>query len=461
MWKGVFFMYNENENKQENENGMHRTEGMTGQPSGEYHYAYRQNNTNQTPPPFGEAPKMKKEKKKGSHHWTKVVASALVFGLVAGAAFQGVNLVSGKLFGTSSGTSKSSGKTITATTVSTNASDDSAGVAETVAANCMPSIVAITNSSVQEVQSFFGGSSEQEVQSAGSGIIIGESDSELLIVTNYHVIADATTLTVTFIDEESVEASLKGGDSSKDIAVLAVSLDDIKDSTLDEIKVATIGDSDSLKVGETAIAIGNALNYGQSVTEGIISALNRTVDGLNIDEELIQTDAAINPGNSGGALLNASGELIGINVAKVSSSATQSSASVEAMGYAIPISDVKDLINELMNEETKKQVSEDERGVLGIQVQTIDSQTASAYNMPEGVYVAKVQDGSGAEDAGIITGDVITAVNGMNVSSYESLQTALSYYKVGEKVTVTIQRINKSGEYDAQEVEVTLGEQSK
>ena len=301
----------------------------------------------------------KKKQGKGVSRWAKVVCTGLVFGVVASAAFQTSNIVAGKVLGTTQTTNKTAKTTTTANsaklTTSSNSSSGTANVTE-VAKNAMPSIVSITNMSVQEVQNFFGGTQKQKSESAGSGIIVGQNDSELLIVTNNHVVEGSSTLTVTFIDEESVEADIKGTDSDKDLAVVAVPLSKIKDSTMNKIAVATLGDSDKTQVGDQVIAIGNALGYGQSVTSGIISAKDRTMDSY--DGKLLQTDAAINPGNSGGALLNANGEVIGINSAKI---ATET---VEGIGYAIPVSDVSDLITNLMNQKTKTKVEELKQSLL-------------------------------------------------------------------------------------------------
>ena len=316
----------------------------------------------------------------------------------------------------------------------------------------MPSVVSITNISIQQVQSFFGGIQEQEIPSAGSGIIISQNDTELLVLTNNHVVEGSDTLTVSFIDEESVAANIKGTDAAKDLAVIAVKLKDIKDSTMEEIKVATLGDSTKLQVGEPAIAIGNALGYGQSVTTGIVSAMKRTMDGF--DGELIQTDAAINPGNSGGALLNAKGEVIGINTAKIAVN------EVEGIGYAIPISDASSVITELMNRETRTKVPEGEQGYLGIQGYDVESDVANMYQMPQGVYIYEALKGGAAAKAGISKGSIITAVNGAGVNGMETLKEQLQYYRPGETVEVTVQIPKENGEYKEEIIEVTLGTNS-
>jgi len=398
----------------------------------------------------------KKKHGKGASRWAKVVCTGLVFGVVASAAFQTSNIVAGKVLGTTQTTNKTAKTTTTANsaklTTSSNSSSGTANVTE-VAKNAMPSIVSITNMSVQEVQNFFGGTQKQKSESAGSGIIVGQNDSELLIVTNNHVVEGSSTLTVTFIDEESVEADIKGTDSDKDLAVVAVPLSKIKDSTMNKIAVATLGDSDKTQVGDQVIAIGNALGYGQSVTTGIVSAKDRTMDSY--DGKLLQTDAAINPGNSGGALLNANGEVIGINSAKI---ATET---VEGIGYAIPVSDVSDLITNLMNQKTKTKVAESERGYIGIKGVDVTSDSAQMYNMPTGVYVSEVISGGGAEKAGITKGAVITGIEGTTVDGMDALQEQLQYYKAGEKVKITVQKQSKNGEYEKKDVEVTLGKQSE
>ena len=394
----------------------------------------------------------KKKHGKGASRWAKVVCTGLVFGVVASAAFQTSNIVAGKVLGTTQTTNKTAKTTTTANsaklTTSSNSSSGTANVTE-VAKNAMPSIVSITNMSVQEVQNFFGGTQKQKSESAGSGIIVGQNDSELLIVTNNHVVEGSSTLTVTFIDEESVEADIKGTNSDKDLAVVAVPLSKIKDSTMNKIAVATLGDSDKTQVGDQVIAIGNALGYGQSVTTGIVSAKERTMDSY--DGKLLQTDAAINPGNSGGALLNANGEVIGINSAKI---ATET---VEGIGYAIPVSDVSDLITNLMNQKTKTKVAESERGYIGIKGVDVTSDSAQMYNMPTGVYVSEVISGGGAEKAGITKGAVITGIEGTTVDGMDALQEQLQYYAKGDKVSLTIQIPQSNGEYEEKTVEVTLG----
>lgn len=402
---------------------------------------------------FDEQPKQEKPKKpkKKMTKWAGIVGLALVFGIVASAAFQASNVVFDRVTGNDTKTvkqSSTSGNTQLTQTASTVTSDVSK-----IAESAMPSIVSITNMSVQEVQNFFGQTQQEESTSLGSGIIIDQNDSELLIVTNNHVVEGADTLTVTFVDNESVEANIKGTDATRDLAVVAVPVDSIKDSTMDEISIASLGDSDELQVGEPAIAIGNALGYGQSVTTGIISATERELDGF--DGKLIQTDAAINPGNSGGALLNANGQVVGINTAKINSSVA------EGMGYAIPISDASDIITSLMNQETKTKVSEKEQGYLGITGVDVSDDSSEMYNMPTGVYIREVSKGSGAEQAGLAQGNIITAINGTTVDSMSTLKEQLTYYKVGETVELIVQVASDNGSYKEHTVSVTLGKASE
>lgn len=391
----------------------------------------------------------KKKDKKKMPKLIKVISLALVFGIVASVAFQATNLVADRFLGTTENREvKSVDNTKISQSTGETAKSDIASIAEEV----MPSVVSITNLSVQQVQSFFGGIQEQESKSVGSGIIISQNDSELLIITNNHVVEGNETLTVSFVDEESVEAQVKGTDAAKDLAVIAVQTKEIKDTTMDQIKVAALGNSDQLQVGESVIAIGNALGYGQSVTSGIVSATGRELDG--IDEKLIQTDAAINPGNSGGALLNANGEVVGINTAKVATD------TVEGMGYAIPISSVSDIIENLMNQETKTKVSEAEQGQLGIQGVDVTADSSEMYNMPTGVYVSEVIAGGGAKKAGITKGSVITGINGTSIDGMQALKEQLQYYRAGETVKITVATPEKNGEYAKRDVEVTLGKKS-
>ena len=409
----------------------------------------------------GKTPKKKKEHKKMPKA-VAVTGLALMFGVVSSATFLTTNYVGTKVL--KLGTTQKSTSTTSTSAVTSNASLTKTSSVVTsdvssVVENVMPSIVSITNMSVQEVQNYFGGTSKQESESAGTGIIISQNDSELLVVTNNHVVAGSDTLTVTFADGNSVEANIKGTDSEYDVAVVAVPLDSISEDTKKAISVATLGDSTELKVGEPAIAIGNALGYGQSVTTGVLSALNRSVsetdqttgETTESSVKLIQTDAAINPGNSGGALVNASGEVIGINSSKLVGD------SVEGVGYAIPISDVSDLIENLMNQETKTKVAEADQGAIGIKGTNVSTEYSQQLNMPEGVYVSEVTKGGGAEKAGMTRGCIITGINGTTVSSMDDLQEQLQYYAKGDEVELTIQVPQSNGEYQEQSVTVILG----
>ena len=315
----------------------------------------------------------------------------------------------------------------------------------------MPSCVSITNNFTQTVQDFWGQTYSQDETASGSGIIIGENEQELLIVTNNHVVDSTEQLYVQFIDGETVEAQVKGTDASADLAVVAVKLDTIANSTKQEICIARMGDSDSLKIGEPAIAIGNALGYGQSVTTGVISALNRKIESSNSEEgtSLIQTDAAINPGNSGGALLNMRGEVIGINSNKIGGS------SIEGMGYAIPISTARPIIEDLMERQTRTKYSEEERGYLGISCINVTSDLSENFSMPQGIFVAQVYSGTGAEAAGLVRGNIVVAFDGVTVQNQEELTKQMQYYKAGESVEITIM-VNSANGYQQKNVTVTL-----
>lgn len=325
-----------------------------------------------------------------------------------------------------------------------------------VAKSCMPSVVSITNASVKTVQDFFGGVQQYPSESSGSGIIVGQNDSEILVATNNHVVADADTITVAFDDDAVYEAQVKGTDSDNDLAVVAVKISDMSEDTLKSIKVVSIGNSDELEIGEQVVAIGNALGYGQSVTSGWISAVDREVtdeDGKTTGK-LIQTDAAINPGNSGGALLNMQGELIGINSAKAA--ATE----VEGMGYAIPVSVAQPILDELMNRETRYKTDEEHAGYIGVTCLNVDSTSAQTYGIPLGAFVDSVEEGGPAQTAGIQKGDVIVKFDGMTVSGSSDLVGKLEYYQAGETVDVVISRA-QNGEYQEQTVSVTLGKKSE
>ena len=437
-------------------------------------------NTYQPLTPSGSHNNNKKNPKNSKKLAKKIGAitlSAVLFGSVAAGSFQAVNYFSpfSKTTGSSGSTASnnsSSTSLLKTTAVSGSSNTGSLDVSD-ITTSAMPSIVAITNKSVQEVQDYFsqfgfGGQGQpqtQETESQGSGIIIGKNDSELLMVTNNHVVEGADTLSVCFIDNQVYEAAIKGTDPENDLAVIAVPLDSISDDTMSKIAVASIGDSDSLKVGEQVVAIGNALGYGQSVTTGIVSAVNRTLSSNSSDTQdsnssddsssatYIQTDAAINPGNSGGALLNMNGEVIGINSAKLAST------EVEGMGYAIPISRVSDIIDNLMNQTTRTKVDSDKQGTIGIKGINVTSDVQEKYNLPEGIYVSEVTSGSAAEKAGITSGSVITKFDGKSVTDIESLQDLLQYYKAGETVELTLQ-VPDSDSYKEKTVSITLGSKS-
>ncbi len=450
----------------------------------EYYYTAGTNNGyNQPTNPTGAGVKQKKKRP----FFKKAVAFAccgVLFGLTAGAAFSvptylttremhktqtqleqtQQNLQNNNSNANNAGTPALS--TTTGALSSSNVNFDNTATANTVAdiaKNCLPSVVSITNKGVTEVRTMFG-TYRQDTEGSGSGIIIGQNDTELLIVTNYHVISGSNELSVVFsYDEDSenpslVSAKIKGYDADKDLAVISVSLDDITDDMRSQIKIATIGDSSNLALGEEVVAIGNALGYGQSVTRGIISALNREVtvsddNGGTITNKLIQTDAAINPGNSGGALLNMKGELIGINSVKVASS------SVEGMGYAIPISDVQSIIEELMLKETREVVDEKSQGYIGIGGTDVTSEISQTYGIPVGIYVNTVYEDSPAERAGLSKGSIITKFDGQTVKSMSELKSLLAYYKAGETVNVVAMTQSNSG-YVEQSYSLTLGNSS-
>lgn len=405
---------------------------------------------------------------KNAAKWAKkigaVALSAVLFGGVAGGVFTGVTYATGatakaKATQTESDSSQqtTTTKLQTATASTSTASSTSSGSMDvtSIVQSAMPSIVAITNKSVQEVQNYFsmfsrgGGTQEQEVESQGSGIIIGQNDSELLIATNNHVVEGADTLSVCFADDNACEATVKGTDSDNDLAVIAVKLSDISDDTMSKIKIAEIGDSNQLQVGEQVVAIGNALGYGQSVTTGIVSAVNRQLEDSNSENGFIQTDAAINPGNSGGALLNMQGQVIGINSAKLAST------EVEGMEYAIPVSTASPIFEDLMNRQTRTKVSSDQAAALGIKGQTVDSSIAEAYGIPQGVYVAEIEQGSAAEKAGITAGSVITKFDDTTIESMDDLKSCLEYYAAGETVDLVV-KIADNGSYVEKTLTITL-----
>ena len=423
--------------------------------------------------PNQKPPKAKKSKQPGSVSTGKkiafCIACAVIFGVVSGICFQGVRYVTNrflptttssttKLQSTTDGKSASTAQSTSSPSTTQTGTTDVSGIAE----QTMPAIVAITSTSQgANYYDLFGQQYQgQDTTSAGSGFIVGQNDKELLIATNNHVIDGAKTISVQFIDEQIYEATVKGTDSSNDLAVIAVQTSKIKESTMNKIRVADLGDSSKIKVGEMAVAIGNALGYGQSVTVGYISAKDREISESESGSssssssntiKAIQTDAAINPGNSGGALINMQGQVIGINSAKIAAS------EVEGVGYAIPISDVSDLIENLMNQETKTKVAEADQGAIGIKGMSVSTEYSQQLNMPEGVYVSEVTKGGGAEKAGMTRGCIITGINGTTVSSKDDLQEQLQYYAKGDEVELTIQVPQSNGEYQEQSVTVILG----
>lgn len=459
-------MYENNENYPQNTNTFENNNGYQ-----EYYYSASQNINTPPVPPVGSNHKKSGRGKKA----LTVVCLGLVFGVTAGAAFSvPVTIANKELKATkleiqqmqeSLNAAGSGKKSLSTTADSLNASNalynnNSAANVTAIANNCLPSVVSITNRGVTEVRTMFG-TYQQDAESSGSGIIIGENETELLIVTNYHVVSGSSELSVVFsYDEDSddpslVSARVKGYEADKDLAVIAVSLDDITDEMRSKIKIATIGDSSNLVLGQEVVAIGNALGYGQSVTTGIISALGRNVtvsddNGGSITNKLIQTDAAINPGNSGGALLNMNGELIGINSVKVSSS------SVEGMGYAIPISDVQSIIEELMLKETRDVVAEEKQGYLGIKPIDVTNDIYEAYDMPVGVYIYNIYEGSPAEAAGLVKGNIITKFDGQTIKNREALMSLLTYYRAGETVEI-VAMVQSAEGYVEKTFQVTLG----
>ena len=457
MNQGTEHYYNNNY-QQPNQNAY--SYGQTGY----YQNDYRNADAEQSKAKVKKAKKQRVKKSKAPktpHNkrtfWKKgvaVVASAAVFGGVAGGAFYGIagnqiKKLDALMNTTTEAASTTSAPTTESLSLTSTASVGNGMDVSTIAENVMPSVVAINISAIVEQQGMFGYTQQYEAEGSGSGIIIGENDSELLMVTNNHVVSDATTVNVTFADGESYEAQVKSTDSDTDLAIVVVKLSDIKESTMNQIKIATIGDSDSLKVGEQVVAIGNALGYGQSVTTGIVSAKDRT-NSTNTTP-LIQTDAAINPGNSGGALLNMKGEVIGINSSKYSDT------TVEGMGYAIPITAVQDRLDDLMNRQTREKVDESEKGYLGISCATVSSDVSEAYGIPEGVLVTEVAGKSAAQKAGIKANYVITKIDGQSISSAEELTEKLNYYAAGETVPITFEYL-KDDAYVEKTVDVTLME---
>lgn len=379
----------------------------------------------------------------------KLVASAAVFGLVAGACFVGVSVAKDKLYpSTADRIETTSGTTSAKSETSSSGSSSSSSNVASVVNEVMPSVVSIT-STIQS--SNYYGFGTQESEGAGSGFIVAKTKDNLMIATNNHVVSDATSLTVGFADDTTAKATVVGTDSSADLAVISVKIKDIKDSTASKIKVATLGSSDDLKVGEEVVAIGNALGYGQSVTTGVVSAKNREVSLTDGTMNLLQTDAAINPGNSGGVLINMDGQVVGINNAKLEDT------SVEGMGYAIPITTAKTILTDLMNASS---VSTKDAAFLGVVGRDINESYSSALGIPSGIYVSQVVSGSPAEKAGISAGDVITKFEGNNVSTMSGLKEKLALKKANTKVKITFKRANQSGTYEEKTVTVTLGKKS-
>ena len=395
--------------------------------------------------------------------WSMLIAMAVVFGLVAGLVMFGVNTAANHIAGMGDAPSENgvvTDDTEDNSTASANISSAGTKTPVQVAKEAMPSVVTISTMSVEEMRNFLGGVAEYKVQGAGTGVIVGENDTELMIATNNHVVEGASTLSVGFIDNSTASAELKGADPDNDLAVIAVNRSDITDDTMSQLKIATVGDSDELELGEQVVAIGNALGYGQSVTVGWVSALNRDItltdeNGVAINSTgLIQTDAAINPGNSGGALLNMDGELVGINEAKTGT--TPTGISVDNMGFAIPIDKAEDSLKELMSLPTRDKVDASHASALGIEGQSVTSDLTQLYGIPGGVIVASVVENGPADQAGIQKSDIITELDGRSVGNLEQLQNALQYYAAGETVDVVVQRLNGQS-FEAQTVSVTLG----
>ena len=414
--------------------------------------------------PFNQNTEKKTREKKPmttGKKWAAVVAMALVFGLVAGGVMVGVNAAGGYLLNRENKADQI-GQTQTVNSDSGTASSGKSqtGTVAQVAKDAMPSVVTISTMSVEEMRSFFGGTQQYKVEGAGTGVIVGKNDSELLIATNNHVVEGATSLSVGFIDQESVAGEVKGTDVDNDLAVVAVKLSDIPDDTMKEIKVATVGDSDDLQLGDQVVAIGNALGYGQSVTSGYVSALDRDLtltdqSGTTINSTgLIQTDAAINEGNSGGALLNMKGELIGINEAKTASSST--GTAVDNIGFAIPIDKAEKSLQQLMNLTTREKVDASQASYLGISGQDVSEEAKELYGIPSGVVIAEVVKNGPADEAGVKKGDILTGLDGRSIGSMAQLQDVLQYYAAGEKVDIVVQR-SDNGSYQEQTLSITLG----
>lgn len=474
--------YPNNYGSSNTENSSVNYQTNTGNTSGS---AYTSGNTYHYEQPT--APKPNKPKKEGTGTGRKIalgICCGLLFGIFAGLGFEAVTTATGfvkektQVETSAEPKAEESSEAKIEETITQEVTEDaenSIGTASlseniqtttvtdvtSVVKEVMPAVVSVNNKYV-ETTSFWGQQYSSEGNSTGSGIIVGQNDTELLLVTNYHVVESAEELSVQFVDGTQAQAQIKGSDADKDLAVIAVQLGDIDSSTKEQIAIAKLGNSDDLTVGEPVIAIGNALGYGQSVTTGVVSALNRAIAVNNSSSQktnyqgdsevntFIQTDAAINPGNSGGALLNMKGEVIGINSNKIGGSA------VEGMGYAIPISDAKPIIEDLMTKQTKLKVAESSKGYLGITGIDVVAEYSEIYGMPQGVYVSSVSEGTGAAKAGLIKGDIITALNGEEIKSMDDLKNELSYYAAGTTVELTIMQGSPTG-YQAKTVEVTLG----
>lgn len=446
---GSFYQYDNGNNSNDTYNNSYSSHGWRDEST------YNNENYYGNIPP--EPDKRRRQRKNGSKNnkngmgkkAAKLVASAAVFGLVAGACFVGVSVAKDKLYpSTADRIETTSGTTSAKSETSSSGSSSSSSNVASVVNEVMPSVVSIT-STIQS--SNYYGFGTQESEGAGSGFIVAKTKDNLMIATNNHVVSDATSLTVGFADDTTAKATVVGTDSSADLAVISVKIKDIKDSTASKIKVATLGSSDDLKVGEEVVAIGNALGYGQSVTTGVVSAKNREVSLTDGTMNLLQTDAAINPGNSGGVLINMDGQVVGINNAKLEDT------SVEGMGYAIPITTAKTILTDLMNASS---VSTKDAAFLGVVGRDINESYSSALGIPSGIYVSQVVSGSPAEKAGISAGDVITKFEGNNVSTMSGLKEKLALKKANTKVKITFKRANQSGTYEEKTVTVTLGKKS-
>ncbi len=411
---------------------------------------------------YNEAPQAPRHKNSWAKKAAGIIAAAILFGTVAGGVMTGVNYAGARLTGLSDITAAAAAGaegTTTAQVPETNSASDGQSTTpvstvtdvSSIAEKAMPSLVAINDTMTVEQNNFFGMPQTYQAQSSGSGIIVGQNDTELLIATNNHVVSGATDMKVTFTDSTQVAAAIKGTDSATDLAIIAVKLSDIPSDTMSKIKVATLGDSDNVKVGQQVIAIGNALGYGQSLTVGYISALDREITDENgIQHTYIQTDAAINPGNSGGALLDLNGNVIGINAAK------NASTEVEGMGFAIPISKAQEILNNLMTKKTREAVDESAQGYLGIQGTNIDANASKEYGMPVGIYVYKIVEGGAAANSDLKEKDIITRFDGQSVTNMEELKQMLTYYEGGSTIDLTVQSL-VNGAYVEHDVQITLG----